>query len=65
VRLLEADGTVREEPVAEVEVSARGEGGLLGMDLDPRFAEGQRFAYLYATTSTACSCSAGGSGRTP
>ncbi len=51
VRLLEADGTVREEPVAEVEVSARGEGGLLGIDLDPRFAEGQRFAYLYATTS--------------
>jgi glucose/arabinose dehydrogenase len=51
VRLLEADGTVRKEPVAEVEVSARGEGGLLGIDLDPRFAEGQRFAYLYATTS--------------
>lgn len=51
VRLLEADGTVRGEPVAEVEVSARGEGGLLGIDLDPRFAEGQRFAYLYATTS--------------
>jgi glucose/arabinose dehydrogenase len=50
VRLVERDGTVRRDPVARVEVSARGEGGLLGIDLDPDFGAGQRFAYLYATT---------------
>jgi glucose/arabinose dehydrogenase len=49
VRLVAADGSLRQEPVAEVDVSARGEGGLLGIDLDPEFADGQRFAYLYAT----------------
>ena len=51
VRLVERDGTVRRDPVARVEVSARGEGGLLGIDLDPDFGAGQRFAYLYATTA--------------
>jgi glucose/arabinose dehydrogenase len=50
VRLVAADGSLREQPVARVEVSAQGEGGLLGIDLDPQFAAGQRFAYLYATT---------------
>jgi glucose/arabinose dehydrogenase len=50
VRLVERDGTVRRDPVARVDVSARGEGGLLGLDLDPDFDAGQRFAYLYATT---------------
>jgi glucose/arabinose dehydrogenase len=51
VRLVAADGSLREQPVARVEVTAQGEGGLLGIDLDPQFAAGQRFAYLYATTS--------------
>lgn len=51
VRLVERDGAVRPDPVARVEVSARGEGGLLGLDLDPQFAQGQRFAYLFVTTA--------------
>jgi glucose/arabinose dehydrogenase len=36
--------------VAEVEVSAQGEGGLMGLALDPEF-ETQPFAYLYFTTA--------------
>ncbi|HEV2770342.1 MAG TPA: PQQ-dependent sugar dehydrogenase [Solirubrobacteraceae bacterium] len=51
VRRIDAQGRLRDEPVARVEVSARGEGGLLGIDLDPRFEDGRRFAYLYATTA--------------
>jgi glucose/arabinose dehydrogenase len=50
VRLVEADGTVQDRPAATVEVSAQGEGGLLGIDLDPQFVQGQPFAYLFATT---------------
>ncbi len=50
VRVVGRDGALRKKPVARVEVSAQGEGGLLGIDLDPDFAAGQRFAYLYATT---------------
>ncbi|MDQ3611489.1 MAG: PQQ-dependent sugar dehydrogenase, partial [Actinomycetota bacterium] len=50
VRLVEGDGAVRRDPVARVEVSAQGEGGLLGIDLDPQFSEGQPFAYLFVTT---------------
>jgi glucose/arabinose dehydrogenase len=51
VRLVESDGSVRAAPVARVETTARGEGGLLGLDLDPQFAQGQRFAYLFVTTA--------------
>ncbi|HEV2819632.1 MAG TPA: PQQ-dependent sugar dehydrogenase [Solirubrobacteraceae bacterium] len=51
VRLVGSDGELADEPVAEVEVQARGEGGLLGIDLDPRFEDGRRFAYLYLTTA--------------
>jgi glucose/arabinose dehydrogenase len=65
VRLVERNGSVRRDPVARVEVSARGEGGLLGLDLDPDFRAGQRIAYLYVTPPTACRCSAGGSPTTP
>jgi glucose/arabinose dehydrogenase len=49
IRLLERDGKLREEPVAEVEVSEQGEGGLLGLALDPQFAS-NGFVYLYFTT---------------
>ena len=51
VRLVGSDGELAGEPVAEVEVQARGEGGLLGIDLDPRFEDGRPFAYLYVTTA--------------
>ena len=50
VRLLDARGRLQEEPVAVVPVSALGEGGLLGLALDPRF-EANRLVYLYFTTA--------------
>jgi len=50
VRLLEADGRLRAEPVARVAVSAQGEGGLLGIALDPQFADNGD-VYLYFTTA--------------
>ena len=50
VRLLEADGGLREEPVATVDVSALGEGGLMGLALDPDFASSD-LVYLYFTTA--------------
>jgi glucose/arabinose dehydrogenase len=39
IRLLERGGRLREEPVAEVDVSEQGEGGLLGLALDPGFSD--------------------------
>jgi glucose/arabinose dehydrogenase len=51
IRLIDADGELQREPVARVSVRAEGEGGLMGIVLDPEFSEGQRFAYIYATTS--------------
>jgi glucose/arabinose dehydrogenase len=50
VRMLERDGTLRAEPVAEVPVSALGEGGLMGLALDPEFDD-NGFVYLYFTTA--------------
>src|SRR6185436_7176081 len=49
VRLLGADGKLRKDPVATVDVSAQGEGGLLGLALDPQFADND-YVYLYFTT---------------
>ncbi|MBW3653925.1 MAG: PQQ-dependent sugar dehydrogenase [Actinobacteria bacterium] len=49
VRLLDAAGELRGEPVARIDVAAQGEGGLLGLALDPQF-EDNRFVYLYFTT---------------
>jgi glucose/arabinose dehydrogenase len=50
VRLLDRAGHVRQSPVARVAVSMVGEGGLLGLALDPRFAH-NHFVYLYFTTA--------------
>ena len=50
VRLLERDGRLRRKPVASVPVRAYGEGGLLGLALDPAFAR-NHFVYLYYTTA--------------
>ena len=49
VRLLSRGGELRREPVAEPEVAEIGEGGLLGLAVDPRFGR-NRFVYLYRTT---------------
>ena len=50
VRLVERDLTLRDRPIAEIEVAAIGEGGLLGVAVDPRFAR-NGFVYMYRTTS--------------
>jgi glucose/arabinose dehydrogenase len=50
VRLLEPSGHLREAPVARIAVSAKGEGGLLGLALDPDFANNSD-VYLYYTTA--------------
>ena len=50
VRLLGRDGRLRRRPVARVAVSTQGEGGLLGLAVDPEFAR-NRFVYLYFTTA--------------
>jgi glucose/arabinose dehydrogenase len=50
VRMLGSDGRLRPKPVADVPVRAHGEGGLLGLALDPAFAQ-NRFVYLYFTTA--------------
>jgi glucose/arabinose dehydrogenase len=50
VRLLSRDLKLRPQPVGEVEVAEFGEGGLLGIAVDPRFRR-NRFVYLYRTTT--------------
>ena len=50
IRLLEPNGELRGEPVATVDVSAQGEGGLMGLALDPEFADND-LVYLYFTTA--------------
>lgn len=50
VRLLSAEGRLQDRPVASIPVRQIGEGGLLGVAVDPEFAQ-NRFVYLYRTTS--------------
>ena len=49
VRMLSRNGHLRRSAVARVPVSAIGEGGLLGVAIDPAFRR-NRFVYLYYTT---------------
>jgi quinoprotein glucose dehydrogenase len=51
VRLFTRDWRLRRRPAARVGVSAVGEGGLLGIALDPSFPA-NHFVYLYFTTAT-------------
>lgn len=51
VRMLTRRGRLLERPVARIPVDAEGEGGLLGLAFDPRFA-GNRFVYVYLTRSS-------------
>jgi glucose/arabinose dehydrogenase len=48
VRRLGRDGTLQKVPVAEITVSKQGEGGLLGLAVDPEFRH-NRLVYLYYT----------------
>lgn len=50
VRIVNDDGKLRGR-AARIDVSARGEGGLLGLALDPGY-EDNRFVYLYFTTGS-------------
>ena len=50
VQLLEPTGGLQATPVATIPVSTQGEGGLLGIALDPQFAENGD-VYLYYTTA--------------
>jgi glucose/arabinose dehydrogenase len=52
VRLLTRERRLRREPLARVRVSAQGEGGLLGVAIDPRYGDGNDFVYLYLTTES-------------
>jgi glucose/arabinose dehydrogenase len=49
VRLVGADGKLTSAPAALVSVNEAGDGGLTGIAVDPAFAAGQPFVYLYAT----------------
>jgi len=51
VRLLDRELRLQKDPAAEVEVAAVGEGGLLGLAVDPQFRR-NRFVYLYRTTDS-------------
>ena len=51
VRLLDRRRRLRRTPVARVPVSAYGEGGLLGVAIDPAFRV-NHFVYLYFTTAS-------------
>ena len=51
VRLLSRERDLREQPVAEVDVNAVGESGLLGLAVDPSF-ERNAFVYLYRTAES-------------
>jgi glucose/arabinose dehydrogenase len=48
VRLLERGGDLQPEPVARIAVSQQGEGGLLGLALDPDFST-NKLVYIYFT----------------
>lgn len=48
LRLVSRAGRLRRQPLAEVEVSAIGEGGLLGVAVDPEFDD-NGFVYLFRT----------------
>lgn len=50
IRILSRTGRLRDRPLARVPVRALGEGGLLGLALDPAFAR-NRFVYLYFTVA--------------
>lgn len=52
VRIVAADGTLARTPAATLTVSQNGEGGLLGIALDPAYSAAMPFVYLTATVGT-------------
>jgi quinoprotein glucose dehydrogenase len=53
VRLIDGDGRLQPQPVAEAEVRDEGEAGLMGIALDPEFDDGEPYAYMMATVGDA------------
>lgn len=51
LRVIDENGTLLDEPFAALQVDSRKERGLLGVALDPAFAE-NGFVYVYHTTAT-------------
>lgn len=49
IRLVSGAGRLQRGPLAQISVAARGEGGLLGIAIDPQFGEGHDFVYVYLT----------------
>ena len=49
VRIVSRGRRLQGAPVGRIPVRAAGEGGLLGVAVDPDFASGRRFVYLYVT----------------
>ncbi|MDQ3632093.1 MAG: PQQ-dependent sugar dehydrogenase, partial [Actinomycetota bacterium] len=49
VRIVSRARRLRGAPLARIPVRAAGEGGLLGVAVDPDFARGRRFVYFYVT----------------
>jgi glucose/arabinose dehydrogenase len=49
IRIVSPRGELQRDPVAEIPVEAEGEGGLMGLALDPEFGEEQPYAYAMAT----------------
>ena len=51
IRIIDRNGTLLSEPAAKISVVGSGEGGLLGIALDPEF-ENNHFVYVYYTYTT-------------
>ncbi len=52
IRVLSSDGRLRARPAARVATAASGEGGLLGVAVDPEFGRGADFVYVYVTRAS-------------
>ena len=50
VRIVTADGRLQSQPAATVAVTTGGDGGLLGIAVDPAFSASRPFVYLSAST---------------
>ena len=52
VQLLSGERRLRRAQLGRIDVSAQGEGGLLGVAVDPRFGRDSDFVYFFFTTSS-------------
>ncbi len=52
IRVVSRDGRLQASPAAQVRVAAQGEGGLLGIAVDPDFGDATEFVYVYLTRAS-------------